>query len=97
MSRNRQREDQEQESNAIEVINVSAEVVRFEIDGTRHKLKSLEAVSINKAYALPRQLQEGRDPVPSTIELLTNKKVLAVNDTRAKGAVASRGSKQTSA
>lgn len=83
----------EEESNAVDCINVSAEVVRFEIEGTRYKLKPLEVIPLNKAYALPKHLQPNRDPVPSSIELLTGKKVLPVTDPRAKGAVGARSQK----
>ncbi len=81
------KQEKDEESNTVEMINVSAEVVKFEVDGTRHKLAPLQTVTIHRAYALPKQLQPGRDPIPSTVEMLTNKKVLPVDDKRAKSAV----------
>lgn len=76
-------------TNVAEVINVSSETVRFEIEKIRYKLPPRGIAQIHKAYAVSRVMQEGRDPVPSSIELLTNKKVLPVTDKRAASVVAS--------
>lgn len=77
----------DQESNAAEVINVSGEVVRFEIDGIRYKLSERERITIHQNYALPRHLKKDKDPLPSVIDMLTGGKVLHVEDKRARGAV----------
>ena len=83
------REENDQEENTVEVINISSDIVRFELEKTRYRLAPKERMRVHKSYGLPRQLQDGRDPVPSTVELLTNKKVLPISDKRARGVVAS--------
>ncbi len=72
------------QSNQIEVINISAGNVRFEIEGNRYILRPGQVVSLHKSYALPRSMVKGKDPVPSVVELLTAKQVLAVTDPRAR-------------
>lgn len=70
------------EVNTVEVMNISSEIMKFEISGVRYKLSPRETAHIHKNYAIPRIMQEGRDPVPSVIELLTNRKVLPTSDKR---------------
>lgn len=74
-------------SNQTEVINISAGNIRFEIDGNRYLLKPGQVVSLHNAYALPRQMTKGKDPIPSVVEMLTSKMVLAVSDNRARAMV----------
>lgn len=76
--------DVEFESNQVDVINISSGTVRFEIDGSRYVLKTGQVVSLHKSYALARQIQKNKDPIPSVVELLTSKMVLAVTDPRAR-------------
>jgi hypothetical protein len=81
-------QQQEPEENAVDVINIGSTPMRFEIDGVRYKLAPGEMTKIHKAYALPRQMQAGKDAVPSAVELLTNKQVLWVGDKRARARAA---------
>ncbi len=76
--------EKEFETNQTEVINIAAHNVRFEIDGNRYILKPGQVVSIHNSYALARQLQKNKDPLPSVVEMLTSKMVLAVTDPRAR-------------
>ncbi len=76
--------EQEFKSNQTEVINIAAHPVRFEIDGNRYILKPGQVVTLHNAYALARQLQKNKDPIPSVVEMLTSKMVLAVTDPRAR-------------
>jgi hypothetical protein len=75
----------DEETNTVEVINISAETVKFNISGTTYKLAPREKLLLHKSYALPRLMQEGRDPVPAVIELLTGQKVLPIDDKRVRG------------
>lgn len=70
-------------SNMEEIVNISSEPMVFELDGAIYELKPKDRVKVHKNYAMPRVLQKGRDPVASTVELLTNKKVLWIKDRRA--------------
>lgn len=79
--------EQEFQTNQVEVINISSTNVRFEIEGNRYVLRPGQTVSLHKSYALPRSMVKGKDPVPSVVELLTAKQVLAVTDSRARHAV----------
>ena len=81
----------------IEVINISSSVQRFVIDNDRIRLNPGQSMRLNRAYAAPRKLHEGRDPLPPVIELLTNKQVLPVTDPRARGALAQRDQKNKQA
>lgn len=83
-------DDEDNEPNTIEVVNISAETMKFELDGVRFKMAPKSVEKIHKNYATPMILQEGRDPIPSTIERLTNRKVLPVTDKRAKAVMATR-------
>lgn len=74
----------ESETNQVDVINISSGNVRFEIEGNRYALKPGHTVPLHKAYALSRSMQKGKDPVPSTVELLTAGQVIAVSDPRAR-------------
>lgn len=71
-----------------EAINVSSDVARFEIDGVRHAMKPRERRRFPTGYCAQRVFTGSsgakRDPLPSVIELLTNKRVLPVADPRAK-------------
>ena len=88
----------EEETNTVECVNISSETLKFEIDGTRFKLAPKERVTLHKAYARPRKTHESRDAVPSAIELLTNHKVLPIDDKRARAALGlSRNVKQETA
>lgn len=80
----------DQESNVAEVVNISSETIKFEIAGVRFTLGPKEKAQVHRNYALPRKMAEGRDPIPSAIELLTNHKVLLVTDKRAKAALGGR-------
>lgn len=75
--------------NTVEVINISGEPAQFELNGTRFKLLPKESLLVHKNHATARQ-SPGRDPVASAIELLTNARVLPVDDKRSRSAVASR-------
>jgi hypothetical protein len=77
-------EEYDPENDLVEVVNISSEIMKFELERIKYKLKPKEVVKIPKAYAMVKVMAEGRDPVPPTIELLTNKKVLPVTDKRAK-------------
>lgn len=68
----------------VEVINISGEIMRFELDGAKYKLKPKQTVKVHQSYGTAKKLQSDRDAVPSTVELLTNKKVLPITDSRAK-------------
>lgn len=83
MANHRDFDDDERDSNVVQVVNTSSEIMRFEIDGVRFKLKHGERAQIHKTHATARAMQPGRDPVPSTIELLTNKWVVPITDPRA--------------
>ncbi len=72
------------EANTAEVINISSEPVKFELNGVRYKLAPKERLQVHKNYALPRIMMAGRDPVPAAIELLTNGKVILATDKRAR-------------
>lgn len=74
----------EEDTNTVEVVNISSEIVKIEIDKVKHKLNPKERLTVHKNYATPRLMQQGRDPVPSSIELMTNGKVLPVTDKRVK-------------
>jgi hypothetical protein len=82
--------DEDEDSNMEEVINISSEVMRFELDGMKFKLQPKEVVQIHRNHAIPKILQKDRDPVASTIEMLTNKKVLSVKDKRARAALSGK-------
>ena len=73
------------DTNQVEVINISGHNVKFDIDGNRYLLKPGQTTRLHKAYALPRSMAAERDPLPSVVEMLTSKKVLAITDPRAKG------------
>lgn len=71
------------------VINHSGSVVRFEIAvGSthepidEHELAPGEIVEIDSAYARKYSSKADRDPRPSTIDLMTNGKVIAIDDPR---------------
>ncbi len=72
------------QTNQTEVINISGQNVRFEVDGNRYMLRPGQTVSLHNAYALPRQMQKNKDPIPSVVEMLTSKQVLSVTDPRAR-------------
>ena len=76
------------------MMNISSDTVKFELDSLRYKLKPKETTRIHRNYALPRQMQPDKDPVPSVVELLTGKKVLAMSDPRVKSAIGSATQKQ---
>lgn len=78
---------EDEETNTIECVNISSETMRFEIDKVKYKLGPKEKVQLHKSYAMPRAMQQGRDPVPSAIELLTGSKVLPITDRRARAAL----------
>lgn len=68
------------------VINTSGQRVRFAIanapgvDPDIYELQPREVVEILTNYALPRLMQENRDPAPSIISQLTNGMVLAITE-----------------
>lgn len=72
-----------------EVVNISSNVVRFELDGLRHVLKPGERTNVHTNYALQRRFAENRDPIPSAIDLMTGGAVVSVTDKRALGHVRS--------
>jgi len=71
------------ETNSVEVVNISGSIVRFEIEGVRYKLAPKERVHLHKSYTVNKKMRPDADPVPSTIELLTNNMVVPVTDKRA--------------
>lgn len=71
--------NEEDADNTKEIVNISQNVVKFEIAGTRFVMKPGDRRFIHKNYATARAMQPNRDPVPSTIELLTNKMVLPID------------------
>jgi len=77
-----------QESNQVEVINISDQPMRFNLDGMIYVLEPLERAKVHSSYTKNRQMQPKRDPVKPILELMTNGKVLPVTDPRAKEAVA---------
>jgi hypothetical protein len=83
MGKNEARDvDDLEEENTREVMNISNNIIRFELDGARYKMGPKETRRIHKNYATRMLMREGRDPVPSTVELLTNKQVLPIDDPR---------------
>lgn len=77
-------EESDLEENTKEVINISSHTVRFELDGSRYVVPPGHKRRVHKNYATRMQMREGRDPIPSTVELLTNKMVLPIDDPRAR-------------
>lgn len=71
--------NEEDADNTKEIVNVSQNLVKFEIAGTKFQMKPGDRRHIHKSYATARAMQPNRDPVPSTIELLTNKMVLPID------------------
>jgi hypothetical protein len=69
-------DDDRQPSNMEVCFNVSAETVKFEIDGTRYRMKPGDRITLNVAYTRPSVMMQGRDPVQSVVERLTSRKVL---------------------
>lgn len=84
-------DEPEFESNQVEVVNVGPSTVKFDIDGNRIVLKPGHVIPIHKSYGLPRPTQPNRDPLPSVVELLTDRKVLPVTDPRAKQFLSTKG------
>jgi len=74
--------ENQQETNSVECVNISARVVRFEIAGTRYALKPGQSVFLHKSYALARKMAANRDAIPSVVELQTSKMVLPITDKR---------------
>lgn len=72
---------------SVEVINISGAAARFEIEHQLIELRPLEKVKILEAFALPRTLQAGRDPIASVVDLQTGGRVVHVGDPRAKVAL----------
>lgn len=79
--------ESDEDTNTIECVNISSETIRFEIEKVRYKLGPKDKVVLHKNYATPRIMQQDRDPVPSTIELLTNNKVLPITHPKARAAL----------
>lgn len=77
-------DDDNEEPNDAEVVNISSEIMRFELDGIRYKLGPKETTRINKVHTISKKTAPGRDPVAPTIELITNKKVVPTTDKRAR-------------
>lgn len=75
------------DDNTIEVINISSETLKFELEGMKFSIKPKERIRVHKSYATPRLMQQGRDPVPSAVELLTNHKVLPITDKRVRAMI----------
>lgn len=80
----------DEESNTVNVINISPEIAKFELAGTRYRLSPGEVLPVHKAYGLPRELKKGSDPLPAVVELLTGKRVVHTGDPRAKAAMTAR-------
>lgn len=72
---------------AVEVVNIAPQVMKFNIDGVDYELKPKETMKISPSYALPRQMQKDKDPVPSVIELMTGGNVLATSLPKARRAL----------
>lgn len=66
-----------------EIINVGSNTVKFEIAGSKIKLKPGQITSVHKAYATSRAMQRGRDPVPSVVELETGFQVYPITHPKA--------------
>lgn len=79
-----------EDTNSIECVNISSETIKFEIEKVKYVLGPKDKVVLHKNYATPRAMQPGRDPVPSTVALLTNHKVLPITDRRARQALGLR-------
>jgi len=82
--------DKKKKTRALKpVVNVSGNSVTFQIargagePPDEYTLAPGESVEIDSVYATPYRSAEDRDPRPSTIELLTNKHVLSIDDDRA--------------
>lgn len=74
-------------TNLVEVVNISAERMTFELDSMIYVLKPKDTAKIHKSYALRRVMQKDRDSVPSVVELLTAGKVLPITHPRARRAL----------
>lgn len=77
----------------FEVINISGGPVRFEIARgmgeapDEYELAADEIVALDANYVRQFRIAAGRDPRPSTIDQLTNGKVISITDPRAAAAV----------
>jgi ABC-type Zn uptake system ZnuABC Zn-binding protein ZnuA len=93
--------DVKQPKKKYPVINITGDVVRFEIatvsgeEPDVYELKPHEVVEIAEAYATRRQALPGRDSAASVIENLTNARVLPVCDPRAKSLYESTQAEKT--
>ncbi len=75
-------EDIDLASDQVEVVNVSPGSVKFKVAGRTYKLRPGEIAQLEAAYGTPRIMRAGGDPMPSTVELETQRKVLPVLDHR---------------
>lgn len=82
--------DGDDDGDMVDVINVSPQVARFQLDGMRYKLKPGQVSQCRATYARPMKLRPGADPIPSVIDRETNGRVLCVEDPRAKKALGAR-------
>lgn len=80
------------DSDAQEVINISSETVKMNIDGMRVTLKQGDRMRVHKNYAFPRQFRPDRDPLPSVVELESGGRVVPTSDKRAQSFIRSRAS-----
>lgn len=83
-------ESSDPEDTTVEVVNISSERMKFELEGQMHVMKPGDRRRVPRYLTVSRVMQKGKDPVPSAIELLTNKKVLPITDPRARAALGIR-------
>lgn len=81
----------EPDNNVQEVINISSENVKMQIGDMRVTMKPGDRLQVHRNYAFPRQLREGRDPIPSVVELESGGKVVPTTDPRARSMLRQEG------
>lgn len=67
-----------------ECINIGSNVVKFQIENSRVKMRPKEIRKFHRTYVLPKKTHPDRDPVASVVSMLTNGMVLSVKDPKAK-------------
>lgn len=75
-------EDFDPASTLVEVVSMYPGTVKFNLAGRKYKLKQGQVERVEGAYGTPRLMRPNTDPLPSVVELLTNRKVLPVLDPR---------------
>lgn len=77
-------------SDLVQIVNVSSQMAKFELDGMKYKLRPGQIGECRASYARPMQLQKSADPLPSVVDRETNGRVLCVEDPRAKRVLGNR-------